>query len=90
MLYFFGLVIATGFGVALAAFAGSLGQGRATAAAVEAMARQPENSGAIRNAMIIGLALIESLTIYALVIAFTLSRNLPNSEEVLKILSGGQ
>ena len=52
MLYFFGLVIATGFGVALAAFGGSLGQGRATAAALEAMARQPENSGAIRLSLI--------------------------------------
>jgi F-type H+-transporting ATPase subunit c len=89
MLYLFGLVIATGFGVAFAAIAGSIGQGRATAAAVEAMARQPENSGAIRNAMIIGLALIESLTIYALVIGFILSTKLPNVKDILEVISGG-
>jgi len=90
MLYLFGLALATGFGVAIAAFAGALGQGRATAAAVEAMARQPENSGAIRNAMIIGLALIESLTIYALVMGFTLKGKLPEAEQILKLLSSGQ
>ncbi len=88
MLYLFGLVIATGFGVAVAAFAGALSQGRATAAAVEAMARQPENSGAIRNAMIVGLALIESLTIYALIMGFALRSFLPKTEEILRILSG--
>lgn len=90
MLYFFGLVIATGFGVAVAAIAGSLSQGRATAAAVEAMARQPENSGAIRNAMIIGLALIESLTIYALVMGFALRGYLPKAADILQLLSAGR
>ena len=54
----------------LAAFAGALGQGKVAAAACESIARNPGAAGAIRLAMIIGLALIESLVIYALIIAF--------------------
>ena len=49
-----------------------LGQARAIAAALEGMARQPGAAARIRTAMIIGLALIESLAIYMLVIAFIL------------------
>ena len=49
-----------------------LGQGRAVAAAVEAMGRQPGAAARIQTAMIIGLALIESLAIYTLVIALIL------------------
>ena len=49
-----------------------IGQGRAVAASVEGIARNPGAGGAIRTAMIIGLALIESLVIYSLVIAFLL------------------
>lgn len=54
----------------LAAAAGAIGQSRAIVAACEGIARNPGAAGAIRLAMIIGLALIESLVIYALVIAF--------------------
>jgi len=54
----------------LAAAAGAIGQGRAVAAACEGIARNPSAAGPIRLAMIIGLALIESLVIYALIIAF--------------------
>ena len=49
-----------------------LGQGKAVAAAVDAMARQPGAAARIQTAMIIGLALIESLAIYTLVIALIL------------------
>jgi len=49
-----------------------LGQGRAVASAVDAMARQPGAAARIQTAMIIGLALIESLAIYTLVIALIL------------------
>ena len=65
-------VIASALGMALAAGLCGLGQGRAVAAAVEAMARQPGAAGQIQLAMIIGLALIESLAIYTLVIALIL------------------
>ena len=65
-------VIAAGIGMAIAAGLCGLGQGRAVAAAVEAMARQPGAAARIQTAMIIGLALIESLAIYTLVIAIIL------------------
>ena len=45
-----------------------IGQGKATASAAEAMARNPGAVAAIRVALIIGLVLIESLALYALVI----------------------
>ncbi len=47
-----------------------LGQGRATASAAEAMARNPAAVAAIRVALILGLVLIESLALYTLVITF--------------------
>ena len=65
-------VIAAGIGMALAAGLCGLGQARAIAAALEGMARQPGAAARIQTAMIIGLALIESLAIYTLVIAIIL------------------
>jgi F-type H+-transporting ATPase subunit c len=47
-----------------------LGQGKATASAAEAMARNPGAVAAIRFALILGLVLIESLALYTLVITF--------------------
>ena len=47
-----------------------LGQGRATASAAEAMARNPGAQAAIRFALILGLVLIESLALYTLVITY--------------------
>jgi F-type H+-transporting ATPase subunit c len=64
-------VVGAAFAIAIAAAAGALAQGRATAAACEGMARNPGAAGAIRTMAILGLALIESLVIYALVIAFS-------------------
>jgi F-type H+-transporting ATPase subunit c len=58
------------FAIGVAAAFGSLGQGRGLAASVEAIGRNPGAVGPIRITMIIGLALIESLVIYALIIAF--------------------
>jgi F-type H+-transporting ATPase subunit c len=65
-------VIGAAFVLGISAAAGAIGQSRAIAAAVEGIARNPGAAGAIRLAMIIGLALIESLVIYALVIAFVI------------------
>ena len=65
-------VLAAGFAMAIAAGLCGLGQGRAVASAVDAMARQPGAAARIQTAMIIGLALIESLAIYTLVIALIL------------------
>jgi F-type H+-transporting ATPase subunit c len=63
-------VIGAAFVLGVAAAAGAIGQSRAIAASVEGIARNPGAAGAIRLSMIIGLALIESLVIYALLIAF--------------------
>ena len=68
MMYLVALVIAIGFGVPVAVLSGAIGQGKAASAALEGIARQPEAAGKIQTAMIIGLALIESLVIYALLI----------------------
>ena len=56
--------------IGLAAFGGSLGQGKTAAAALEGIARNPTAQGKIFVPMIIGLALIESLVLYAFVIAY--------------------
>jgi F-type H+-transporting ATPase subunit c len=61
---------AAGLGMALAAFGGALGQGKAAAAALEGIARNPGASDKLFTPMILGLALIESLVIYSLVISF--------------------
>jgi F-type H+-transporting ATPase subunit c len=89
MLYLFGLALAAGFGIAVAAFAGALGQGRAVASAMEGIARQPEAGGRIMTSLIIGLAFIESLVIYTLLLAFIVSGKLPNTEDIIKILQAG-
>jgi F-type H+-transporting ATPase subunit c len=62
--------LAAAFVLGIAAAAGAIGQSRAIVAACEGIARNPGAAGAIRLSMIIGLALIESLVIYALLIAF--------------------
>ncbi|HEX6159315.1 MAG TPA: ATP synthase F0 subunit C [Thermoanaerobaculia bacterium] len=63
-------IIGAAFVLGIAAAAGAIGQSRAIVAACEGIARNPGAAGPIRLAMIIGLALIESLVIYALIIAF--------------------
>ena len=63
-------IITSGFAMAIASGLCGLAQGRATAAAAEGMARNPGSAAAIRFALILGLALIESLALYTLVIIF--------------------
>ena len=53
--------------LALAAMASAAGLGKAITAAMEAMARQPEAAAKIQFAMLLGCALIEALSIYALI-----------------------
>jgi len=64
--------IAAGIGIAIAAFGGALGQGRTASSALTGIARNPGASGKIFTPMILGLALIESLVIYSLIISFVL------------------
>lgn len=62
--------IAAGIGFAIAAGLGALGQGKIAAAAVEGAARNPGAANTIQRLMILGLALIESLVLFALLIVF--------------------
>jgi len=62
--------LAAALAIGLAAFGGAIGQGRTAVAALEGIARNPAAQGKIFVPMIIGLALIESLVLYAFVIAF--------------------
>src|SRR3974377_1842422 len=62
--------LASGFGIAIAAGLAALGQGRVGAAACEGMARNPAARPGIQLALILGLAFIESLVLFTLVIIF--------------------
>ncbi len=63
-------------GLGLAALGSGIGLGNAVSSAMSAMARQPEAIGKIQTNMIIGLAFIEALTIYAFVTVFILQGKL--------------
>src|SRR5882724_8503635 len=62
--------LAAGVGFAIAVVGGALGQSRIGAAACEGAARNPGAAAKIQTMMILGLALIESLVLFALVIVF--------------------
>jgi F-type H+-transporting ATPase subunit c len=64
------VALAAGFSMAFASGICALAQGKATAAAAEALARNPAARPGIQLALILGLALIESLALYTLVIIF--------------------
>jgi F-type H+-transporting ATPase subunit c len=62
--------IGAGIGMAIAAGLCGLGQGKATGSAVEALARNPGARAGIQLLLVLGLAFIESLTLFTLVIIF--------------------
>jgi F-type H+-transporting ATPase subunit c len=66
------IALAANLGIGIAAFGSAIGQGRMVASAMESIGRNPNSAGQIFTPMIIGLAFIEALTLYALVIAFFL------------------
>ncbi len=66
------IAIGAGLAMGLGAFGCGMGQGRAVASAMESIGRNPSSVDRLMTPMIIGLALIESIAIYALVIAFSL------------------
>ena len=65
--------ISAGLAIGVAAFGGAIAQGRIGSAAMEGIARNPQARQDMFVPMIIGLALVESLVIYALVIAFQMA-----------------
>ena len=66
------IAIAAALAIAISTIGPGIGQGLAAAHAMGAIARQPEAAGTIRSNMIIAMGLLESLTIYGLLIAFLL------------------
>ena len=66
--------LAAGIGFAIAVLGGALGQSRIGAAACEGAARNPGAAGRIQTMMILGLALIESLVLFALLVIFAVVR----------------
>lgn len=85
--FFVACAIASGFGIGIAAFGCGIAQGMGLKGAVEGIARNPEASGKITVTMLIGLAMIESLCIYALVVALILLFASPMTETVTQIVS---
>jgi len=65
-------IIGATLAIAIGAIAPAIGQGRAVAAAMDAIARQPDAAGTISRTLFVGLAMIETMAIYCLVIALLL------------------
>ncbi len=78
-------VIAAGVCMGLGAIGTGIGQGFAVKGAVEGVSRNPGASGKITTTMLIGLAMIESLAIYALVISLIILFGNPYKDIALKL-----
>jgi len=83
------IILAAGLAVGLAALGCGIGMGHATRGACEGIARNPELAGRLTVTMILGIALIESLTIYALVIALILLYANPVLPKFLSVVGLG-
>lgn len=70
------MTIGIALAIGLPALGAALGQGNATSHALESMARQPEMAGSIRTTLILGLAFMETLTIFGLLVALMLLGNM--------------
>lgn len=66
------IALASGLAIAIGAFGAAVAQGRMAAAAMESIGRNPNAADRIQLPMILGLAFIEALALYAFVIAFFL------------------
>ena len=89
MQYFMALALAVGLGVPIAAVGAALAQGKAAAAALEGMARQPEILGKLQIAMILSLVFVESLVIFSLLVFLLLMGHLPDTTQLMEILKAG-
>jgi F-type H+-transporting ATPase subunit c len=65
-------IICATLAVCIGAIGPAFAEGRAVAAAMEAIARQPESAGTLSRTLFVGLAMIETMAIYCLVIALVL------------------
>lgn len=76
--------VAAAFGIAIGVLLPALAMGRAISSALDALSRQPEAERAIMRTLFIGLAMIESLAIYVLVIVLIILFRNPLLEYLLK------
>ncbi|MGE5368497.1 MAG: F0F1 ATP synthase subunit C [Chloroflexota bacterium] len=65
-------VLAAAIAVSFGAIGPALAEGKAVAAAMDAIARQPEAAGVLSRTLFVGLAMIETMAIYCLVVALLL------------------
>lgn len=65
-------IAAAALAVSFGAVGPALAEGRAVAAAMDAIARQPDSAGTVSRTLFVGLAMIETMAIYCLVIALLL------------------
>ncbi len=66
-------MMSAGIGIGVAALGGALGQGKVVSSAVESISRNPGAAGQMNTPIIMGLAFIESLVLFALLVALKLS-----------------
>jgi len=87
--FFIMSVAVAGFGLAVAACVCGIAQSLGLRAAVEGIARNPESSGKVTVTMLIGLAMIESLCIYSLVISLILIYAHPQAGAIAALFGAG-
>ena len=88
MEFLVGSVWAAGFAIGIAAFGCGIGQGLGLNGAMSGISRNPEAAGKIQVNMLIGLAMIESLCIYALVVSLILMYAHPALKGVIAAVAG--
>ena len=81
-------IILAGLTIAIGSIGPALAQGRAMVAALSAIAQQPDEANTITRTLFIGLAMIESLTIYCFVIAMILIFFNPFWNKVISLAGG--
>jgi F-type H+-transporting ATPase subunit c len=79
-----GSSVAAVFGIAIGVMLPALAMGKAISSALEALSRQPESERSIMRTLFIGLAMIESLAIYSLVIILIVLFRNPLLEYIVK------
>ena len=85
IIYYSISIVTAGLTIAIAILGAASAQGKAATAAFDGMARQPEAASGISGSLILSLALIESLAIYALAISFVILFANPFSEIISKL-----
>jgi F-type H+-transporting ATPase subunit c len=81
-------IVTAGLTIAIGSIAPAIGEGRAVAQALAAIAQQPDASGTITRTLFVGLAMVESTAIYCFVVALILLFANPFWEQALTRAGG--